>query len=357
MDYKSRIKMLRDQFTSNYTAMLVTNLANIRYLCGYSGSNGTLVVTKRKAFFFTDFRYAEQSKKEVGDAAEIVVIQKNAQKVIYDRIKKLGIKAIAIEKTMSLGKFIDFSKNFTGELVPTEGLVESIRQIKQKEEETLLKKAFKIADNAFAELMKVIKPGLTEIEVAAKLEFFMKSAGSSMPSFDTIVASGPNAACPHHQPTDRVLKKGEMVKIDFGATFKGYHSDMTRTIFLGKASKEFKKIYGIVLDAQKKSIEYAKIGVKCADVDAVAREIITKAGYGENFGHGLGHSLGLDIHESPSLSASCNDIIKENHIFTFEPGIYLPGWGGVRIEDVYMIKKSKLVRYTNTPNELLEISC
>lgn len=357
MDYKSRIKMLRDQFTSNYNAMLVTNLANIRYLCGYSGSNGTLLITKRKALFFTDFRYEEQSKKEVGDAAEIVVIQRNAQKTIYERIKKLGIKALAIEKSLPLGKFLDLSKNYSGELVPTEGLVESLRQIKEKEEETFLKKAFSIADNAFAELMKVIKPGLTEVEVAAKLEFLMKSQGSSMPSFDTIIASGPNSACPHHQPTDRVLKKGEMVKIDFGATYMGYHSDMTRTVFLGKATKQFKKIYEIVFEAQSKAIAFAKIGIKCSDVDAVAREVIAKAGYGENFGHGLGHSLGLDIHESPSLSASCNDIIKENHIFTFEPGIYLPGWGGIRIEDVYMIKKSKLVRYTNTPNELLEISC
>lgn len=353
--YSKRIAALRELFTENYQAMLVTNLHNVRYLCGFSGSCGILLVTKKNATFFTDFRYQEQSAAQIGDAAEIVVFKNNQVETIAKSIKKAKLKALAVEKSLNIRQFLAYSEEFKIDLYPAENLVERLRQHKDAEEVKSLKQAFAIADNAFSELMKIIKPGMTENAVAAHLEFFMKMAGSDEPSFSTIIAGGPNSSCPHAHPTDRPIKKGEMVKIDFGAVFNGYHSDMTRTIFMGKATEKFKKVYATVLDAQKQAIKALKIGAICKDVDAVARKVITDAGYGENFGHGLGHSLGLEVHEAPSLSARCDDAITAGVTFTVEPGIYLPGWGGIRIEDVFLVKDKGLLKLTNTPNELYEV--
>lgn len=355
MNHPKRIAALRELFTENYNGLLITNLNNIRYLCGYSGSCGTLLVTKKEAVFFTDFRYQEQSAAEIGDTAEIVVYKDSLISSLKERIKKARIKALGVEKSLNIRQFLMFSDEFKKDLYPTESLVERLRQIKDADEVKSLKKAFEIADNAFAELMKIIKPGMSENEVAAHLEFFMKVAGSDAPSFSTIIAAGPNSSCPHAQPGSRKLKKGEMVKIDFGAVYDGYHSDMTRTVFLGKATEKFKKIYSIVHEAQKKAIKAIKVGSICKDVDAVARKVITDAGYGENFGHGLGHSLGLEVHEAPSLSKKCEDEIRAGVTFTVEPGIYLPGWGGIRIEDVFLVKEKGLLKLTNTPNDLYEV--
>ena len=355
MNYPKRLAALRELFTENYNGLLITNLHNIRYLCGYSGSCGTLLVTKKEAIFFTDFRYQEQSAAEIGDTAEIVVFKNNLVKSLKARIKKARISALGVEKSLNIRQFLLFSDEFKLDLFPTESLVERLRQTKEADEVKSLKKAFEIADHAFAKLMKIVKPGMTEIEVAAHLEFFMKMAGSHAPSFDTIIASGPNSSCPHAQPGSRQLKKGDMLKIDFGAVYEGYHSDMTRTVFLGKATEKFKKIYGIVLEAQQKAIKAIKVGAVCKNVDAVARKVIADAGYGENFGHGLGHSLGLEVHEAPSLSKKCADKIKAGVAFTVEPGIYLPGWGGVRIEDVFLVKEKGLLQLTSTPNALYEV--
>ncbi len=355
MNHLQRIAALRELFTDNYNGMLITNLNNVRYLCGYSGSCGTLLITKKEAVFFTDFRYQEQSAAEIGNAAEIVIFKNNQIDTMKARIKKARIKALGVEKSLNIRQFLLFSDEFKKDLFPTENLVERLRQTKDADELKSLKKAFAIADNAFAELMKIIRPGMTENEVAAHLEFFMKMAGSDMPSFSTIIASGPNSSCPHHQPGSRKLKSGEMVKIDFGAVSDGYHSDMTRTVFLGKATAKFKKIYATVLEAQKKAIKALKVGAICKDIDSVARKVITDAGYGENFGHGLGHSLGLDVHEAPSLSQKCEDEVRTGVTFTVEPGIYLPGWGGVRIEDVFLVKEKGLLQLTSTPNDLCEV--
>jgi Xaa-Pro aminopeptidase len=355
--FKQRIGALQKKLSSEYQAILVTGLNNIRYLCGFSGSSGQLLVTRKAAVFFTDFRYQQQSAAEIGDAAEIVVFKTTLAEALFARIKKLRIKKLALEKSISLNLYLAYKAEFSGEIIPVGGLVEDLRQIKDDSEVKNLKKAFAIADNAFAELMKIIKPGMTEAEVAAHLEFFMKTGGSEAPSFSTIIASGPNSACPHAHPTSRKLKKGEMVKIDFGAVFNGYHSDMTRTVFLGKADAKFKKVYSVVLEAQAKAIKELKAGKVCRDIDAVARKVITEAGYGEYFGHGLGHSLGLDVHEAPSLSPRCEEKIKPGVTFTVEPGIYLPGWGGVRIEDVFMVREKGLLQLTSTPNSLFEVKC
>lgn len=350
-----KIKSLRDQFSEDYSALLITNLKNINYLCGFSGSSAMLLITKTSAWFFTDFRYEEQSAREVSDHVKTIIADRNLGVAVCKKLKSLKVAALGIEMDMSVGQYLFFTENFDGKVVPAQNLVEQLRQIKSADEIKTLKKAFEIADDAFAQLIKIIKPGMTEIEAAAHLEFFMKNGGSKEPSFGTILASGPNSSSPHAQPGTRKLKKGEMVKIDFGAVYDGFHSDMTRTIFLGKATEKFRKIYEIVLKAQTEAIKKIKPGVKCSYIDKVARDVIDEAGYKENFGHGLGHSLGLDVHEMPSLSSKCDTIIKAGMLFTVEPGIYLPGWGGIRIEDAYAVKEKGLTRMTNTPNDLLEL--
>ena len=352
-----RIANLRKHFTKNYEAVVITNLNNVRYLCGYTGSNGVLLITKKEAFFFTDFRYQEQSQKEINGCAEIIIVKNGEDKALFEKINSMGIKALGFEKSIEVGRFLQFADSFkTGKLIPTDNLVEELRQYKDKDEVKSLQMAFNIADQALEALIEDMYLGMTEIEVAALLEMNMRILGSEKPSFDTIVASGPNASCPHHQPTNRIIKKGDMMKIDFGATCNGYHSDMTRTFFIGKAPTKFKKIYNTVLEAQTKAINAIKIGEECKNIDAIARKVISDAGYAKNFGHGLGHSFGLEIHEKPAFSPLNPSKIEVGHTYTVEPGIYIPDWGGIRIEDSFFIGKKGLIRFTNFPNNLIELN-
>lgn len=357
MNYKSRIQEFKKIFKNekDCQAILITDKTNIRYLCGFSGSCGYLLITGKDAWFFTDFRYQEQSAKEIGDVAKIEIFYNNAVETIFKKVKAAKIKNLGVEKSVSLQFYLTLVDQFSGKILPVGDYVRVLRQKKDEDELKSLKKAFSIADKAFAELMQVIKPGMTEIEVAARLEFAMKCLGSDEPSFSTIIASGPNSSCPHAQPSSRKLKKGEMVKIDFGAVYNGYHSDMTRTIFLGPATARFKEIYEIVLTAQQEAVNALKVGAKCNQIDQVARKVISDAGYGDHFGHGLGHSLGLEVHEAPSLSAKCEAVIEPGMYFTVEPGIYIPGWGGIRIEDVYLVKEDGLLKLTKTSNSMLQL--
>lgn len=353
---KERISKLRKLFTKNYEAVVITNLNNVRYLCGYTGSNGILLITKQQAFFFTDFRYQEQSQREINGCAEIVIVKNGENQGVFEKANSLGIKTLGFEKSLDVDRFLQFADYFKGgKLIPTDNLVEQLRHYKDKDEAEYLQIAFDIADMSLEMLLNDIYIGMTETEVAALLELYMKINGSENPSFDTIVASGPNSSCPHHQPTDRKIQKGDMLKIDFGATYKGYHSDMTRTFFIGKASAKFKKIYSIVLEAQTKAIEAIKIGEECKKIDAIARKVITDAGYAKNFGHSLGHSFGLEIHERPNFSPLYPGKIEAGHTYTVEPGIYIPDWGGIRIEDSFMITKKGLHKFTNFPNDLIEL--
>lgn len=357
MNHQARLNEFRKLFLleKDCQGILLTDRNNIRYLCGFSGSCGYLLVTQKDAWFFTDFRYQEQSAKEVGSVARIEIFYNNSVAMIFKRVKACRIKTLAVEKSISLEQFLTYKEEFKGEIKPVPDYVKMQRQIKDGDEVKALKKAFSIADKAFATLIKEIQPGMSEIEIAARLEFHMKCLGSESPSFSTIIASGANSSCPHAQPTSRKLKKGEMIKIDFGAVFGGYHSDMTRTLFIGPATEKFKEIYEIVLTAQQMAINALKPGVKCNAVDKIARDHIVESGFGDHFGHGLGHSLGLEIHEPPSLSAKCETEIAPGMVFTVEPGIYLPGWGGIRIEDVYLVQESGLTRLTTTPNSLLAL--
>ncbi|OQA04615.1 MAG: putative peptidase [bacterium ADurb.Bin374] len=343
-----------EAFPAGLDAMLVTNLSNVRYLTGFTGSSGVLLLERKKSLFFTDFRYQEQSENEVGRSAEIVVFKTSSSEAVLEYLGKSRVASLGVESTMTLGTYEIFREKFNGKLITTKGIIEGVRQVKGEEELKELRKAFSISDRSFKKLLRFIKPGKRETEIAARLEYIMRMEGSEGPSFATIIASGERSSCPHAHPTDRKIKAGEMVKIDFGAIWNGYHSDMTRTVFVGKADKKFREVYGIVLEAQKRAIAGIRPGVTGFDIDKLARDHIASNGYGDHFGHGLGHSLGLDIHEMPAFSLKCNDTIKAGMVLTVEPGIYLPGWGGVRIEDVYRVDDVP-ERLTATPNDLLEL--
>lgn len=342
-------------FPPEIDALWVTALPNIRYLTGFSGSSGGLLLTFTKSVFFTDFRYQEQSEKEIGLAAEIVVYKSTVGEAVLEYLAKDPVKVLGVEATMSVDAYESLKKCGKSELFLTRGLVDKVRQIKDPFEMTELKKAFAIGDKAFAKLLKFIKPGRKESDIAAKLEYLMKTGGSEYPSFETIVASGERSSCPHAHPTDRKVSEGEMLKIDFGAVYHGYHSDMTRTVFVGKATKKFRDVYHIVLEAQQKAVKAIKPGVSCKAIDAIARDHIAHCGFGENFGHGLGHALGLEIHESPRFAPKSTDTLAAGMVLTVEPGIYLPGWGGIRIEDVYLVTKDGHELITGTPNAMVEI--
>ncbi|MBF0545723.1 MAG: aminopeptidase P family protein [Candidatus Riflebacteria bacterium] len=340
-----------------YDGLWITNMSNIRYLTNFSGSSGGLLLSRNEIIFFTDFRYQEQSSQEVRKNALISIYKISSAEAFVEYLKAKKLKKIAIEGCLTIEILEILKKNSEGkvEFQMVKNLPEKIRRNKDKPEMEFLQKAFNIADKAFQKLLKFIRSGRKELEIAAKLEFFLSSLGSEKTSFDTIVASGERASCPHAKPTEKKVAAGEMLKIDFGAVYKGYHSDMTRTVFLGTPDEKFNKIYNTVLEAQRLAVKTLKPGVSCFDVDKVAREHIKSAGFGDYFGHGLGHSLGLDIHESPNLSTKCNEIVESGNVFTVEPGIYIPGWGGVRIEDVYVVETSDLKRLTNTTNELIVI--
>jgi len=234
-------------------------------------------------------------------------------------------------------------------------IIDKPRMVKDDNELGLLRRAEQIGDEAFDHILTILKPGITEREISLELEFFMKKQGASKLSFDTIVASGPNSSMPHAQVTDRVVQNGDFVTMDFGCVYKGYCSDMTRTVAVGTPTDEMKKVYQIVLDANLRAMDGIKAGVKCSDIDALARGYISDKGYGDYFGHGLGHSVGLQIHEEPRFSPKCDVITEENMVITDEPGIYLPGKFGVRIEDLVVVRKDGYERLSKSPKELIII--
>jgi Xaa-Pro aminopeptidase len=354
--FLSRQKQVQTQVPKDLDAFLVTGLSNVRYLTGFTGSCGWVLLLKKSAVFFTDFRYQEQADTQVGGAAEIVVYKNSMLEALEGFLKKKKVRRLGVESSLMVEHYEAFRKVCPDEVRILKGLPEKVRRQKDESELVSLRRAFAIADKAFGRILPFVKPGRTELEIAAKLEYLMRHFGSEGPSFSTIVASGPRSSCPHASPTDRKLRSEEMVKIDFGAVSGGYHSDMTRTVFLGKATTQFRSIYKIVLDAQKKAIAALKPGMTGKQIDDIARDYIQEKGYGEQFGHGLGHSLGLDIHESPALSPRCVDVIEPGMIFTVEPGIYVPGWGGVRIEDVFVVGEQGLEQLTKTPNSMRELS-
>jgi Xaa-Pro aminopeptidase len=322
-------------------AFLVSQADNRRYLSGFTGSAGYLLVTKKASLLLVDFRYTEQAQLQAPgwDIVEVKGAPHNFLPGLLagQRIKTLGLEASHMSLT-SYSLLQEAVKNGPN-LVLTEGLVEGLRQVKEPGELALLKKAARLSDKALDSVIPHLKPGAAESELAWEIEKSMRERGSESLPFEPIVASGPQSAMPHARATARTLGEREPVLIDIGARVQGYGSDLSRTFPVGEADDNFSRIYSLVLEAQERALSGIRPGMKGEEADRLAREVIETAGYGERFGHGLGHGVGLAPHEAPHLGPNSQDVLEAGMAFTVEPGIYIPGWGGVRIEDLVVLEK------------------
>lgn len=334
-------------------ALLVTNSYNRRYMTGFTGSAGVAVISAEDAVFITDFRYTEQAAKQV-QGFRIVQHEKTIIEEVANQVEQMKIKTLGFEKdNVSFGTYELYNDKVDAELKAVSGVVEKLRMVKTPDEIEILKQAAKIADDAFAYICTFIKPGVTELEVSNELEMFMRKQGATSSSFDIIVASGERGALPHGVASDKIIQSGELVTLDFGALYNGYISDITRTVAVGEPSDKMKEIYEVTLAAQQLALEKIKPGMTGIEADAIARDYIKSKGYGDAFGHSTGHGIGLEVHEGPGLSFRSETVLVPNMAVTVEPGIYLPGIGGVRIEDDIMITEDGNVRLTHSPKELI----
>jgi Xaa-Pro aminopeptidase len=341
-----RLQKLRTSIAEKeLDALLISQPENLRYLTGFTGS-GWLLISGRNAILVLDFLYVEQAKVE-SPGFEIIQIKQELHDWLPSLVFDLGWHKLGFEANLisydgyhKLSEAIK-TKQINLELVPTTGIVEQLRSVKEPEELRYITKAVELADVAFEQAKAIIRPGITEKEIAWEIEKNLRQKGSEGIPFDIIVASGPNAALPHARPTEKAIRSGEPVLIDMGARISGYCSDLSRTLFLGKADKTFNEIYNIVLKAQTTAMEGIKSGMDASQADQLARSVIEQAGYGDAFGHGLGHGVGLAVHEFPRLGRNSSDSLSNGIVFTIEPGIYLGGQGGVRIEDMVVLENGK----------------
>ncbi len=348
MKISNRLQKLRQKLAEEEVdAFLISQLENRYYLSGFDGSAGFLLITPQNTILATDFRYIEQAKRQAPDY-EIFQITNNIadwfpRLVAELNLRQLGFEAghITFARYQQLTNALNKAKSQL-KLVPVDGLVESLRTIKEPEEIELITKAAAITDSAFEYIEDIIHIGMSEKEVAWEIEKFMREQGSQTIPFDIIVASGPNSALPHAKPSQHAIRSGEPIVIDIGARFGGYGSDLSRTTCLGSHNNTFNKVYDTILKAQLAAITTIKEGMTGEEADNLARKVIDQAGYGEAFGHGLGHGVGLAPHEQPRLGPNSLDHLVNGMVFTIEPGIYLTGWGGVRIEDTVVMESGKI---------------
>lgn len=352
----SKLTDLRNKLSENEVdAILVTNPYNRRYITNFTGTAGVALITKSEAFFVTDFRYVNQAKEQVPEFTIIehqgLIEDKLAELIGKSAIKRLGFEADHV----TYANYSLYEKKFTVELVAVKEIIESLRMIKTAEEIAILKDAAKIADDAFQHILAFIKPGVREIDVANELEIFMRKQGATSSSFDIIVASGYRSALPHGVASEKVIENGELVTMDYGALYKGYCSDITRTVAVGNISDELKEIYETVLEAQVRGVNGIKPTMTGKEADALTREYIEEQGYGEYFGHSTGHGIGLEIHEGPGLSPRSDTVLEKNMVVTVEPGIYIPEVGGCRIEDDIVLTETGNERLTFAKKELIQL--
>ena len=353
-----RISEIRKQMQKeNLDAVVVSHLDHIRYLAGFTGSAGLLVIGNKSAAFLTDFRYEDQARKQVRGAK--VHIVKGGPVPALKEFKELQTKNLRVgfnTEYFTLAAKSELEKALPQALlVAADSLFAELGWVKDAEELNSIAEAARISDIAFERILTMIAPGIPERELAAELEYQMIMLGSEKAAFETIVASGFRSAMPHGVASDKKVRKGDFVTFDFGATYNGYVSDITRTIVVGKATPRQKRIYDLVLKAQKAGVRKVKAGVMASKVDEACRSIITKAGYGPRFGHGTGHGIGFYVHVGPRVSYTSTDKLKANNVITIEPGVYISGWGGVRIEDDVVVTKSGGRVLNNAPKNLLEL--
>ncbi len=348
-----KIKNLRKVMNQKgLDAVVVLSPYNRRYLSNFTGSSGSLLITMDAAFLITDFRYIQQATSQSKDF-EIVNQSGPMIGKINEMIKEGKLSHVGVEADLISYNEYQALNTTNVELSSIEGVIEAIRMIKDDFEIQQIQKAADIADETYEHILKWVKPGMTENEVNNEMEMFMRSKGATCSSFDTIVASGHRGALPHGVASNKVIEEGDMITLDYGALYEGYVSDITRTFAIGEPKEEMKKIYNIVLESQLASLEQIKPGMTGKEADTIARDIIKSYGYGDQFGHSLGHGIGLEVHEGPGLSQKSDFVLEENMCITIEPGIYVEGLGGVRIEDDVLVTKNGLQRFTKSSKDLI----
>ncbi|MCE4956094.1 M24 family metallopeptidase [Macrococcoides caseolyticum] len=333
-------------------AMVIISPFNRRYLSGFTGSSGALVISKHEKMLVTDFRYIEQATAQASQFEIIKHTQSLLQTIVQIIVEK-GYKTIGFEGDLITYQDHQMLLNDAYELINIAGEVERIRMIKEPFEIEIIQQAADIADETFNYILEITQPGMTELQINNLMEMKMRELGATSSSFDTIVASGVRGALPHGVASNKVIQSGEMITFDYGAIYNGYISDITRTIAVGQPSDEMVKIYNVVLESQMKALNEIKIGMTGIEADKIARDVIQSYGYGDKFGHSLGHGIGLEVHEGPMLSMKSPHTLEENMCVTLEPGIYVEGLGGVRIEDDVLVTKNGLKRFTQSPKDLI----
>lgn len=354
---QKRIEKLRGILEEkNIEAFIILSPFNRRYMTQFTGTSGAVLITSSEALFITDFRYMDQANEQISGYT-IIEHKASLEEAITKELQRLQVKRLGFEQDqVTYAAYQRYKQHFKlVELVPISGLVESLRMLKDESEIALIQKAVDIVDQTYEHILRFIKPGMKELEVELELQFHMRKLGSTGPSFDIIVASGARSALPHGVASDKVIEKGDFVTLDFGATYQGYLSDMTRTFAMGEPKEELKKIYDICLQAQLLGVQKIKAGMTSKEADAICRDYIKDKGYGDYFGHSTGHAIGLEIHESPALSMRSDAVLHPGMVVTVEPGIYLSGVGGVRIEDDIVITATGNNILTKSSKELIII--
>ena len=351
-----KLESLLKKLPEELDGAMITSEENRRYFTAFPSTAGVLVVSRSGSVFLTDSRYVEAADKKIKCCP--VRETKNLKAELPALMREFKIRRIGIEaQRVTVSDYAKYKDMLGGVEVSADGAVDraitSLRMIKSADEIALMKSAQEIAERAFTHILDFIKPGVTEREVSLELDYFMLRSGAEALSFETIAVSGVNSSMPHGVPSDKKIENGDIVTMDYGAVCGGYHSDMTRTVAVGNVSAEQKKVYDTVLKAQLAALEAMRPGVCCADADRAARDVIEAAGYGEFFGHGTGHGVGIEIHEEPRVSPTAVDILETGNVVTDEPGIYLPGQFGVRIEDMVLITENGFENLTKAPKELI----
>ncbi len=334
-------------------AFVLMGESNRFYFTRFETSFGAVIVSRDKNVFITDFRYETEAREHVENFDIVISDFGEFYTKIAETLTKLGAKTVGYEETMPVGEFHEFKAALTGfKLKPACAIIEAKRAIKTEEEIGFIVTAQRIAENALKKAISRVKPGVTERELMAEINYEMIIGGAEKYSFETITAFGANSAQPHHHPSDKKLEKDELILVDMGAKYNGYCSDMTRTFCLGDPGEQLTRIYDIVKEAQEYAIKYIKAGMTCHDADSLAREYINSNGFGENFGHSFGHGVGVDIHETPRVGANTQIVLEPNMVITAEPGIYISGLGGVRIEDMLVVKPDGVIDITEYDKKL-----
>lgn len=338
-----------------FDGMLVTRLSNVRYLCGFTGSAGSCLITPKNKYFISDGRYIEQAKTEVIGLERLFDYGTHIEIIKKNNLVPKGLHLAFEDEFLSVSQYHQLKK-----LLPnvkwesTKMILENLAAIKDESELSALRTAVEITDRVYTEILPLMKIGVTEKEVALELAMRYNRYGDGE-AYPAIVASGPNSALPHAQPSDRPFQKGDFVVIDAAAKYAGYHADMTRTPIIGETTERHHEIYEIVKQSQQAGIDKAHAGVSCKDMDTATRDVISNAGYGDNYIHSTGHGIGLEIHTHPRLSQQSEEILKTNNVVTIEPGIYISGWGGVRIEDDVIIQNDGCEVLNQTSKDLIVI--